>query len=350
MLAHTTLPASFAGTTIRAGNRIAPLSNLALRPRSGYNRSMSRRRRRRELFPPDRRLQLWMVLASVLTPLVVLAAVTGVVEFLPLKLAIGVGVAAAIGVVAAVRSRKASSRGRELPPDEAPELHAAVDRLSAMADIPRPVIVLEYERQPNSWVTDSPGRSPRLHVTRALLDTLEGPELEAVAAHELAHIANRDATVMTVVGGPGAVLLNGGRRMTSGGAMWAFQLGGVAALGIGLLSRVGTSALSRHRELAADAGAAALTGRPAALASALMKISGELARVPAQDLRAVAGRDSFHLLPVEAPPRGGLEKLGHQWPFDVLGATHPDLQKRIAALERLERRMHAARPSSGLLS
>jgi heat shock protein HtpX len=106
---------------------------------------------------------------------------------------------------------------------------------------------------------------------------------------------------------------------------------------IGMASRVGTNALSRYRELAADAGAAALTGRPAALAGALAKVSGQLERLPRDDLRVAAGRDAFHLLPVGDQPPG-------RWGMGSrLGATHPSLEQRLSALGRLERRMHTAR-------
>jgi heat shock protein HtpX len=156
-----------------------------------------------------------------------------------------------------------------------------------------------------------------------------------VLAHELSHIAHRDATVMTVVGLPGAVLAEGGARGGGWWGWWPVQIGRLAAFAIGRVAGVGTKALSRHRELVADAGAATLTGRPSALASALLKVSGELARIPAADLRAVAGRDAFHLLPTRSERGGG--------PLGRLEATHPTLDQRLAALERLEARMQHAR-------
>ena len=293
-------------------------------------------RRRRELFPPDRRLQALMALAAVLTPLVVLAAVGAALLFLPTRLRLGLLLAMAIGLVVAVRARSKAEDARPLPAAEAPGLHAIVDRLCALADLPRPRIYLDMEWQPNSWIVDPPGRPARLHVTSGLLDVLEGPELEAVVAHELAHVANRDATVMTVVGGPGAVLAEGGRRLGGSGGWWALQFGGLLAMVVGKLSTVGTNALSRYRELAADQGAVALTGRPSALASALLKVSGELARLPAEDLRVAAGRDAFHLLPIERE-------------LHRLFATHPPLRRRLAALERMEARLHAARPHPDVL-
>jgi heat shock protein HtpX len=271
-----------------------------------------------------------MVAAAVATPLVVVAAVAAGVWVAPVNLLIGLGLAAAIGIVAAVRERAEAAEGREVGPADAPELHAIVERLCVVADLPKPRIVLEDERQPNSWVVSVGRDNARLHVTQGLLDRLDAHELEAVVGHELAHIAHRDATVMTVVGGPGAVLVGGGARMARGG-WWPMQIGAIVAWAIGKVASLGTLALSRYREFAADAGAVALTGNPAALASALMKVSEGVVAVPSRDLRAVAARDPFHLLPVaEAKSR--------------LLATHPSLQARIARLERLESRLQTFRP------
>ena len=266
-----------------------------------------------------------MVVAAVLTPLVVLAAVAAVVLLLPMKFAIAVGIAAVIGIARAVRARNEMDRGRSLARESAPELHDAVERLCALADLPKPDLVLEEERQPNSWIIAPIGKRPQLHVTRGLLAALTPEELEAVVAHELAHLLNRDAMVMTVVGTPGAVLLEGGRRVLGRLVDVVRQR---PALAIGWVAQFGTSALSRYRELAADAGAVALTGRPATLASALVKVSGGIDRVPISDLRAVAGRDSFHLLPTDESDFAPLR-------------THPALKRRLERLERMERDLHA---------
>jgi heat shock protein HtpX len=286
--------------------------------------------RRRKLFPTDHGLTVRMLAAAVATPLVVLAALAALVLVAPVKLLIGIGIAAVVGVVTAVRARSEAMRGHELTPREAPELHAVVERLCVVADLPKPRIVLEAERQPNSWVVSVGRDNARLHVTSGLLDRLDPHELEAVVGHELAHVAHRDATVMTLVGGPGAVLVGGGARMARGG-WWPMQIGAIVAWAIGKVASLGTLALSRYREFAADAGAVALTGNPAALASALMKVSEGVVAVPTRDLRAVAARDPFHLLPVaEAKSR--------------LLATHPSLEARIARLERLESRLQTFRP------
>jgi heat shock protein HtpX len=274
----------------------------------------------------DRLLVARMLLAAVLTPLIVAAGVVALVLLAPFKLVGGFALASIMGAGLAVRERRARVPAVELTPAAAPELHALVERLCVVADLPKPRLVLERERQPNSWVV-SLGRSrAQLHVTEGLLERLEPAELEGVIAHELAHIAQRDAAVMTVVGGPAAVLLAGGGQLSRIGGFWLLQMGGVAAFALGWLGRLGTLSLSRHRELAADAGAAALTGNPAALASALTKVSAGLVAVPREDLRAASARDSFHLLPA------GDEQ--HR----VL-STHPSLRERIARLERLEARL-----------
>jgi heat shock protein HtpX len=293
--------------------------------------------RRPELFPADRGLQARMVLAAVVTPATVLTVVAAVVLFAPRRIVVVVAIAAIVGVALAVRARREADRGHALDVGQAPDLHALVERLCTTADLPKPLLMLDEERQPNSWVVAAPGRRAELHVTRGLLDVLAAAELEAVIAHELAHLAHRDATVMTVVGGPGAVLLEGGAPLLRHGFSFWLMPGAVVALAIGWVAQLGTNALSRYRELAADSAAATITGHPAALASALTKVSGGIDRIPARDLRAVAGRDAFHLLPVaDADPpwwrRGG-------------GPTHPSLERRVARLEAMERRMHAARPS-----
>jgi heat shock protein HtpX len=279
-----------------------------------------------------------MLFAAVATPLVVLVSLAVIVLIAPTKLVIGVGIAAVIGVSGALKERNQRPQAQPVSAEEAPGLHATVERLCVVADLPKPEIVIEPEKQPNSWIVGLSRGRARLHVTEGLLTLLSPTELEAVIGHELAHLAHRDAAVMTAVGGPGAVLLDGGRRSARGG-WWFGMFGGAVAYGIGWLSRLGTQTLSRHRELAADAGSAALTGHPASLASALRRISGELRLIPQEDLRLAASRDVFHLLPVEKPEDGWLA---------VFTATHPPLAKRIERLERMERTLQSARlPDAG---
>jgi len=292
-----------------------------------------RRRRRAALLPPDRGLQARMLLAMLLAPAIALGG-AGVAIAVPAT-RIAVIVVVAIGIL---RLSLADAEPRRrmvtpaLPPGDLPHVHAVVDRLCLLADLPKPEIVVEDEDQPNSWIEAPGGATARLHLTVGLLLLLEPDELEAVIAHELAHLAHHDARVMGVVGGSGELLLDGAQGVTG---FWMFLWPGILAAGaLGWISRLTTCVLARHRELVADAGSAALTGRPAALASALRRISGELARVPALDLRDVAARDVLHLVPVAG------EALSTPW------TTHPPLEHRIERLERLERALHAARPAA----
>jgi len=274
-----------------------------------------------------------MVVVAVVTPALVFAALAACALWLPHKLLIGLGVGLAIGLVATLAERTDHGDFELLEAGEEPELQGIVDRLCVVADLPRPEIALVDERQPNSWIVDAPGRPPRLYVTVALLDLLDPSELEAVVAHELSHVAHRDATVMTVVGMPGSVLLHGGTFNVG----WSPLAAGLAVSKlVGLAASVGTTTLSRHRELTADAGAARLTGRPSALAAALLKVSGALALLPQADLREVAARDGLHLLAVD--DRGGWRR--------VLVRTHPSVARRVAALERMEHRAAHARRAS----
>jgi heat shock protein HtpX len=280
---------------------------------------------RRKLLPADRGLVARMVVAAVLTPLIVVVALAAVVLEAPTKIVIVTGIAGVIGAAAMRRERAAGKQATTVSASQAPELHAVVERLCLLADLPKPAIVIEPQRIPNSWVVGTGAGRYRLHLTEGLLERLEPHELEAVIGHELAHVANRDAAVMTIVGGPGAMLLGGGVRLLRGG-WWVAMSGGLVAAAIGWVASLGTRALSRYREFAADAGSVALTGSAAALASALMKVSEGISAIPARDLRAAAAQDAFHLLPVAR--RGG-DRMR-------LPATHPSLDARIARLERLE--------------
>jgi len=260
-------------------------------------------RARGDLFPSDHGLVFRMVVVGLLTPLLVLGALAAVMLLLSSFTIRAVVIGAlCVGAWVAIRERvEASSRGRRLHPADAPELHAIVERLCVVADLPKPTIVLDSRAMPNSWVEGTRRRGFRLHLTQGLLDLLEPRELEAVVAHELSPVVNRDAAVM---------------------------IGGVIASGIGWAGSLGTRTLSRYREFAADEGAVALTGSPAALASALMKVSDGLVAMPKRDLREASLHDAFHLLPAARESAYGLPN------------THPPLRARIERLERLEHSLH----------
>jgi heat shock protein HtpX len=289
--------------------------------------------RRHALVPSDLGLLARMVVAAVVTPLIVLAGLVLVVLEAPLRVIVLVAIASVIGVGSIIKERHERPRGTVVSESDEPALHAIVERLCLLADLPKPAIVIETEKLPNSWVVGTGAGGYRLHLTRGLLDRLESHELEAVIGHELAHIANRDAAVMTVVGGPGAALLGGGQHIFNGG--WFAWPGAIVAMAIGWVASLGTRALSRYREFAADAGSVALTGSAAALASALMKVSEGIAAIPEKDLRLATARDAFHLLPVA---RDGEDRYH-------LPATHPSLEARIARLEKLEHAIQRSRSS-----
>ena len=203
-----------------------------------------------------------------------------------------------------------------------------LDRLAAMADIPVPRLVVEGDDAPLTWTTAWPRQRPTLHVTTGLLDVCDASELEAILAHELSHVANRDVWVMTVLAGPPSWILDGvrvywnQRREEGGGPMTTvrYALGMVVyaswSAALALPWALTARAVSRHRELAADRGAALLTGSPAQVAAALRALS-ETATVP--DLRLAL------LSPIPARERGR-----------SLWATHPPLVARVARLERME--------------
>jgi heat shock protein HtpX len=270
-----------------------------------------------------------MLLAMLATPAAAIGGLAAFFAFAPHRFVLPMLVVTGVGLVKCRQRGSIRSRWPAIGPDEYPGVHAIVERLCLLADLPEPEIVVVPERQPNSWVEAPAHERARLHLTSGLLLLLRTDELEAVVAHELSHLAHHDARLMTVVGGLGDALSEGARRTSGTWFLWAGQ---AAAAAIGWVSRLGALSLARHREIVADTGAAALTGHPATLARALRRISGELESLPSVDLRQAARRDLFHLVPVEAEAcRGRLMR------------THPPLAGRIERLERLEQALHAAR-------
>ena len=230
--------------------------------------------------------------------------------------------------------------GRVVSPQQAPELHGVVDRLAALADMPKPRVAIADSDVPNAFATGRNQKNAVVCVTTGLLRRLEPAELEGVLAHEMSHIAHRDVVVMTVASFLGIVA----------GLMTRFALytglgrdrGGRGGLPVGLIilvvsalvyvvSFLLTRALSRYRELAADRAGALLTQRPSALASALTKVSGEMARIPTRDLREAEPFNAFYFAPALAG-RGGWAGLS------ALFSTHPPIQDRIRRLEAMAQR------------
>jgi heat shock protein HtpX len=226
--------------------------------------------------------------------------------------------------------------GRIVSPEEAPELHGIVDRLCALADMPKPRVAIADVDMPNAFAT---GRNPKNAVvccTTGILRRLNAEELEGVLSHELSHVAHRDVAVMTFASFLGvaagmltrmglyAGLLGGGRNRDNNGAA-AFLIIMLVSVVVYFLSFILTRTLSRYRELSADRSGAILTGRPSALASALQKVTGDMARIPTRDLRAAEAFNAFFFTPA----------LANGFSISSLFATHPPLEKRLAQLAKL---------------
>lgn len=224
---------------------------------------------------------------------------------------------------------------RVVSPEEAPGLHALVERLCVQADLPKPQVAIADTRTPNAFAL---GRSPKHAVVCAstgLLDVLEPAELEGVMAHELAHVQHRDVAVMTFASFFASVasmvaqmgLFFGGGRDREGGALPIVAVV-MISFAVYAISYVLMLALSRYREYAADRGAALLTGRPSALAAALNRIASSMQRIPERDLRAASQLNAFFIVP--AGVRG-------------LFSTHPPVERRIARLQRMEEELQRGR-------
>ena len=227
----------------------------------------------------------------------------------------------------------AAMRARVLTPEEAPQLHALVDRLCAMADMPKPRVAVSDMDLPNAFAT---GRSPDraiICVTTGILKRLDEAELEGVLAHELSHVAHRDVTVMTVASFAGVlaglltrfVLWGGmGRNRDQNTALLFMAVMLVSAV-VYVVSFLLTRALSRYRELSADRAGALLTGNPSALATALQKVSGDISGIPDRDLRQVESVSAFAFAPA----------LTSGTSISSLFQTHPSLEKRLEQLAQI---------------
>ncbi len=300
---------------------------------------------RRSKFGKDTGLQARMVLTMFLLGLVY-------VVFVGVLIAVGAG-AGVIVVVAVVllllqflgsdKIALATMGVKEVSPAEEPELHAIIERLCVQADLPKPKVGVIETSMPNACAMGKSKKATTVCATRGILELLSPAELEGVMGHELTHVINRDVMVMTLAsffatlasmilqftlffgGGFGGGY---GRSRDEEEEVMVILL--VSAL-VYVISFLLLRALSRYREFAADRGSAVLTGRPSALASALLKISGTMERVPTQDLRKTEAMSAFFIVPARTK-RSVMN----------LFADHPPLEQRLAALERLESQLQRA--------
>jgi heat shock protein HtpX len=226
--------------------------------------------------------------------------------------------------------------------DQAPDLHAMVERLCAMADLPKPRVAIIESDVPNAFAT---GRSPKhaaVAVTTGLMRRLNPQEIEGVLAHELSHVKNRDVRTMTFASFfamlaamiarfafYGGLFAGGDRRDNNGPPIWLILL--VVGWVTYIISWVLIQMISRYREYAADRGSAIITGAPEHLMSALQKIASQMSLIPQRDLREVKGMNAFFIVPTDWKKRGS-----------ELFMSHPPLEKRLAALAEISREMGRA--------
>jgi heat shock protein HtpX len=227
---------------------------------------------------------------------------------------------------------------KEVSPAEQPELHGIIERLCVQADLPKPRVCVMESSMPNAFAMGRSRKSTTVCATTGILELLSPSELEGVMAHEMTHVINRDVMVMTLAGffaSLAALILQfsfffGGGRGSSEEEEDIFLVV-IASAVVYAVSFLLMRALSRYREFAADRGGAVLTGRPSALASALIKVSGTIERVPTQDLRSAEALSAFFIVPAKAKKS-----------VMNLFADHPPLEQRLAALERLESQLQSA--------
>jgi heat shock protein HtpX len=257
---------------------------------------------------------LFEVGASAITMVVVIGAITAGQLFFSDKLAL-----AAMGA-------------KEVSPAEAPGLHSMIERLCIQADLPKPKIAVADSDVPNACAMGRSQKNATVCATTAIMRTLSPSELEAVMAHELTHVKNRDVMIMTIASffaSVAAMMMQfgfffGGGDSDDDGAL-PFIAVLLASFLVYIISFFLMLALSRYREFSADRGSALITGRPAALASALVHISGAMEQVPTKDLREAERMNAFYIVP--ASVKGSVQ---------ALFSTHPPMEKRIERLQQME--------------
>ncbi len=313
-------------------------------------------------YAPDRgliaRMGLTMFLLGVVFVAFILALVfvleashhasNGAIVFFPVLLAVGLGFGSFYwSDKIALRTAGAV----EVSPEQAPELHGIIDRICALADMPKPRVAIARSSMPNAFATGRSSKKAVICVTTSLMDRLDDRELEGVLAHEMSHVAHKDVAVMTIasfIGIVAALLVRfafyselfgggggrgrGGNNNSNGGALPVVLIVMVVGIVVYAISFLLIRMLSRYRELSADRSGALLTGQPSALASALQKVTGEMARIPTQDLRKAEPLNAFYFAPAFA-------KRGAGASLSALFSTHPSLERRLAELAKISEQL-----------
>jgi heat shock protein HtpX len=298
--------------------------------------------RQKSAFGRDLGLQTRMLLTMFLLGLLYTAFVVAL-------LSAGAGVGVMLVVVGALTLGQlflsdklglAAVGAKEVSPEDAPGLHAMIERLCIQADLPKPKIAVADTDVPNAFAMGRSQKKATVCCTTGIMRTLEPAELEGVLAHELTHVKNRDVLIMTIASFFASVaamimqfafFFGGGFGGDDDDGAPAVIVVLAASFLVYIISFFLMLALSRYREFGADRGAALITGRPSALSAALIKISGAMETVPKQDLRAAENLNAFFIVPT-----------GVKSSIKTLFATHPPMEKRIEALGRLETQLQGA--------
>ena len=310
----------------------------------------------RTRYAPDRGLTVRMGLTMFLLGLVFVAFVAAIIgisvavhasDGAVVFFAVVLGGGIAIGSLFYSDKIALSTAGAQLvTPQQAPQLHGVVDRICALADMPKPRIAISPTDLPNAFATGRNTEHAVLCVTQGLLRRLDREELEGVIAHELSHVAHKDVMVMTIASFLAIIagllirfsfygeLFGGGRRggNNNQSALPILLIIMAVSIVVYAISFLLTRLLSRYRELSADRSGALLTGQPSALASALQKVSGTIARIPTKDLREAQPLNAFFFVPA-LNAREGQTRIAE------LFSTHPPLEKRLAQLAKISQQL-----------
>jgi heat shock protein HtpX len=242
-----------------------------------------------------------------------------------------------------------TARAVEVTPQQAPQLHGIVDRVCALADMKKPRVAISQTQIPNAFATGRNADKAVLCVTTGLMNKLEPEELEGVIAHELSHVAHKDVQVMTIASFLAIVaallirfsfygeLFGGGRgrNNNNGNAAYLFLIIMAVSVVVYAISFLLIRMLSRYRELAADRSGALLTGQPSKLKSALIKVTGDMGKIPTRDLRAAEPLNAFFFAPAM--------HLSSRSSLSTIFSTHPSLERRLAELDKVQRQLSQGR-------
>jgi len=241
----------------------------------------------------------------------------------------------------------ATAGAREVSPgdsEQAARLHGIVDRLCALADMPKPRVAIADTDMPNAFATGRNADHAVVCATKGLMNRLDNDELEGVLAHEMSHVAHKDVQVMTIASFLAIIaallvrmafyseLFGGGRRSNDQNALPIMLILMVVSAVVYAISFLLIRLLSRYRELSADRSGALLTGQPSALASALQKVSGRIAQIPTRDLRTAQPLNAFFFAPAM--------HLSGQSGLANIFSTHPSLERRLAELDKIQKQLN----------